>query len=136
MDEAVASLSSVGGQPVGTRFMLPNGLELASVGRALVVAGPEAVLGEFRATHATVVVDDLEDCQQRLGLIGARIVRGPQAVPTGRNLTARLPGGAQIEYVEWDQAQWDRVGDQEANADQGAGGRVGPGGGAPDGRLQ
>ncbi|MEV6134404.1 hypothetical protein AB0M05_47735 [Streptomyces violaceusniger] len=38
------------------------------------------------------------------------IVRGPQAVPTGRNLTAKLPGGAQIEYVEWDEAQWERAG--------------------------
>ena len=39
----------------------------------------------------------------------AHIIRGPQEVPTGRNLTAELPGGVRIEYVEWDEAQWERA---------------------------
>jgi hypothetical protein len=41
-------------------------------------------------------------------------VRGPQEVPTGRNLTAKLPGDVQIEYVEWNQAQWERAGGKPA----------------------
>ena len=45
-----------------------------------------------------------------LARAGAQVLRGPQQVPAGRNLTARLPGGIQIEYVQWDQAQWDRAG--------------------------
>jgi len=44
-------------------------------------------------------VSDLDACQRRLDETGAQTVRGPQAVPTGRNLTARLPGGVQIEYI-------------------------------------
>lgn len=42
-------------------------------------------------------------------LADAEIVRGPQAVPTGRNLTARLTPEVQIEYVEWNEAQWQRI---------------------------
>lgn len=93
---------------------MPNGLELASVGRVLVVAGDEETLGPYRATVATLIVDDLDECTVLLDRTGAQIVRGPQAVPTGRNLTARLPGGVQIEYVEWDDAGWERAGGRPA----------------------
>ena len=110
MDTALAPLSAVTGEPITTRFTMPNGLELATVGRVLVVAGDERTLEPYRATSATLIVDDLDECQVRLTQSGAQMVRGPQAVPTGRNLTAKLPGGAQLEYVEWDEAQWDRAG--------------------------
>ncbi|MBD3010747.1 MULTISPECIES: VOC family protein [unclassified Streptomyces] len=110
LDTALAPLTAVTGEPITTRFTMPNGLELATVGRVLVVAGEERTLEPYRATSATLIVDDLDECQVRLTQSGAQIVRGPQAVPTGRNLTARLPGGAQLEYVEWDEAQWDRAG--------------------------
>ncbi|WP_231645058.1 VOC family protein [Sciscionella sediminilitoris] len=110
LDAALASLTAVTGEPIGTRFTVPNGLELATVGRVLVVAGEKRTLEPYRATVATLIVDDLDDCQKVLDQTGARIVRGPQAVPTGRNLTAELPGGVQIEYVEWNKAQWERAG--------------------------
>jgi hypothetical protein len=113
LDEVVSSLSSVTGQPVHTRFTMPNGLELAAVGNVLVVAGDEETLTPFRATQATLIVDDLDECQSLLSESGARILRGPQKVPTGRNLTALLSGGLQVEYVEWDRAQWERIGRQE-----------------------
>ena len=93
---------------------MPNGLELATVGRVLVVAGDEETLAPFRATQATLIVDDLDDCQSYLSAAGAEVVRGPQDVPTGRNLTAVLADGFQIEYVEWDHAQWDRVNTHES----------------------
>lgn len=89
---------------------MPNGLKLAAVGSVLVVAGDEETLAPYRSTQATLIVDDLDECQSLLSRAGAQVVRGPQQVPTGRNLTARLPGRIQIEYVEWDRAQWDRVG--------------------------
>jgi hypothetical protein len=69
--------------------------------------------GRLASTQATLVVDDLDECQSLLSRAGAQVLRGPQQVPTGRNLTARLPGGLQIEYVEWNHAQWDRVGDPD-----------------------
>ncbi|MCQ8193498.1 VOC family protein [Streptomyces rugosispiralis] len=110
LDAALTPLTAVTGEPITTRFTMPNGLELATVGRVLVVAGDEGTLEPYRATSATLIVDDLDECQVRLTGAGAQLVRGPQKVPTGRNLTARLPGGAQIEYVEWDEAQWERAG--------------------------
>ncbi|MEV0264284.1 hypothetical protein AB0I49_23525 [Streptomyces sp. NPDC050617] len=114
LDAMLAPFTAVTGEPVSTRFTMPNGLELATVGRVLVVAGDEQVLEPYRATVATLIIDDLDECQVLLNRTGAQIVRGPQAVPTGRNLTAKLPGGVQIEYVEWDEAQWERAGGRPA----------------------
>lgn len=110
LDAVLTSMQAVTGEPVSGRFSMPNGLELATVGRILVVAGDRRTLEPFTATAATLIVDDLDECLLRLNEAGARIVRGPQEVPTGRNLTARLPGDAQIEYVEWNHAQWERAG--------------------------
>lgn len=110
LDAVLAPLTTVTGEPISTRFTMPNGLELATVGRVLVVAGDERVLESYKATVATLIIDDLDGCQALLNRTGAQIVRGPQAVPTGRNLTAKLPGDVQIEYVEWDDAQWERAG--------------------------
>jgi hypothetical protein len=110
LDAVLVPLSAVTGEPITTRFAMPNGLELAAIGQVLVVAGDERALEPYTATAATLIVDDLDECQLRLNQTGAQIVRGPQAVPTGRNLTAKLPGGVQIEYVEWDEAQWERAG--------------------------
>ncbi|MGH3503634.1 MAG: hypothetical protein ACRDQA_22460 [Nocardioidaceae bacterium] len=118
MDEVVPALSQVTGQAVASRFTMPGGLELAAVGRVLVVAGDDEALKPYRATRATLIVDDLDDYQSLLITAGSRIVRGPQDVPTGRNLTAILADGVQIEYVEWDRAQWSRVRDQESRPAQ------------------
>ena len=103
-------MSSLTGQPVDIRFELPNGLELATVGNVLVVAGDEEALAPFRSTQATLVVDDLDECQSLLSALSARVLRGPREVPTGRNLTALLPGEIQVEYVEWDRALRERLG--------------------------
>jgi hypothetical protein len=114
LDAVAVPLGEMTGEPVTGRFALPNGLELAAVGRVLVVAGEEQTLAPYRETSATLIVDDLDACLALLDQVGARVIRGPQDVPTGRNLTARLPGGAQIEYVEWDEAQWERAGGRPA----------------------
>jgi hypothetical protein len=109
LDAAAEPLSQATGQPITSRFALPNGLELAAVGRILIVAGDDHTLAPYRDTQATVIVDDLDACVELVASTGGSILRGPQQVPTGRNLTARLPGGVQLEYVEWDAAQWERV---------------------------
>ncbi|MFG3022384.1 hypothetical protein ACGFZQ_28185 [Streptomyces sp. NPDC048254] len=114
LDAVLAPLSTVADEPITSRFTMPNGLELAAVGQVLVVAGDERSLEPYTATAATLIVDDLDECQVRLIQTGAQIVRGPQAVPTGRNLTAKMPGGVQLEYVEWDEAQWERAGGRPA----------------------
>lgn len=110
LDEALMPLQAVAGERVDSRFSLPNGLESATVGRVLVLAGDEQTLRPFTATAATLIVDDLDESLRRLNEAEADIIRGPQEVPTGRNLTAELPGGVRIEYVEWDEAQWERAG--------------------------
>ncbi|MGP3769816.1 VOC family protein [Streptomyces sp. SDT5-1] len=114
LDELTTALGTVTGDPVTTRFALPNGLQLAAVGRVLAVAGDEQTLRPYTKTAATLIVDDLNECLARLDEAGARIVRGPQDVPTGRNVTAQMPGGVQLEYVEWDEAQWQREGGRPA----------------------
>lgn len=114
LDAVSASLAAATGEPVTSRFSLPNGPDLATVGEVLVVAGDEEALAPYRETVATLLVDDLDACRERLDEAGAELVRGPRAVPTGRNLTARLPGGLQLEYVEWSEEQWERAGGRPA----------------------
>jgi hypothetical protein len=114
LDAAAEPLSQATGQPITSRFALPNGLELATVGRVLIVAGDDDALAPYRRTRATLIVDDLDACIALVAAAGGSVLRGPQQVPTGRNLTARLPGGTQLEYVEWDDAQWRRAGGRPA----------------------
>ncbi|MFD0364224.1 hypothetical protein ACFQZZ_22495 [Nocardia sp. GCM10030253] len=40
---------------------------------------------------------------------GGQLLDGPNDVPTGRNLTVRHPGGAIIEYVEFDTSKVEAV---------------------------
>lgn len=108
-DSTVSALTAATGDAVGTRFDMPNGLRLAAIGQILLVGGDEETLAPYRATQATVIVDDLDHYHTALVAAGAEIVRGPQTVPTGRNLTARLTPDVQIEYVEWNETQWARV---------------------------
>ncbi|MFE2375428.1 VOC family protein [Streptomyces sp. NPDC059398] len=119
LDSVLASFTAVTGESVGSRFTMPNGLQLATIGRVLVVAGDQSTLAPYRATAATVIVDDLDQCLARLTETGARVLRGPQEVPTGRNLTAELGGGVRVEYVEWSEAQWQREGGRPADKQPG-----------------
>lgn len=117
LDAAAEPLSRATGQPISSRFALPNGLQLATVGRVLIVAGDDATLAPYRATQATVIVDDLDACMELVAAAGGSVVRGPQQVPTGRNLTAVLPCGVQLEYVEWSDTQWQRSGGRPADTE-------------------
>lgn len=116
MDALLDRLAAATGELVSGRFALAGagaegtGVEVATVGRVLVVAGQDEALEPYRSTSATLIVDDLDAFAARLADLGARIVRGPQTVPTGRNLTAEPTAGVRVEYVEWNEAQWQRVG--------------------------
>lgn len=52
--------------------------------------------------QATTIVDTLEEVLAVVEREGGRTLDGPNDVPTGRNLTVRHPGGAIVEYVEFD----------------------------------
>ncbi|MEU6444468.1 hypothetical protein [Streptomyces sp. NPDC047046] len=79
-----------------------QGIELAAIGGFLLLAGPPEALAPVRTTQATVVVDALDEVLDRAPREGAEILAPPRTVPTGRNLVVRHPGGAVIEYVEFD----------------------------------
>jgi hypothetical protein len=59
LETTTAASTAATGDRVGLQFDMANGLRLASVGRILVVAGDAATLAPYRATQATVIVDDL-----------------------------------------------------------------------------
>lgn len=87
--------------PATMRFEIPQiGLELAQIGDILLIAGSDEALKPFRSTQATFLVDSLEEFRAYLEEKGAEIIRGPDKVPTGRNMTVRHPDGSVIEYVE------------------------------------
>lgn len=75
-------------------------LNLAQVGDILLVAGSDEALKTFRSTQATFLVDSLDEFKVYLEEKGAILIRGPNKVPTGRNITVRHPDGSVIEYVE------------------------------------
>jgi len=77
------------------------GLELAQVRDILILAGTEEALRPFRHTLATFLVDSLDEYHRFLAAHDATIISPPKAVPTGRNMTARHPDGAVVEYVEF-----------------------------------
>jgi predicted enzyme related to lactoylglutathione lyase len=87
--------------PVAMRFNMPQiGLELAQVGDILLIAGSDEALKPFRSTQATFLVDSVDEFKAYLEEKGAKLIRGPNKVLTGRNMTVRHPDGSIIEYVE------------------------------------
>ncbi len=89
------------GTPAAMRFEIPQiGLELVQIEGILLIAGSDEALKPFRSTQATFLVDSLDEFEAYLERKGAEILRGPDKVPTGRNMTVRHPDGSVIEYVE------------------------------------
>jgi len=89
------------GKTAALRFAMPAaGLELAQVGDVLIIAGKDDALRPVRATNATFLVDSVEEYLQFLIANGGTILRSPQKVPTGINMTVRHPDGLIVEYVE------------------------------------
>lgn len=66
----------------------------------LLIVSPEQALKPFRSTQATMLVDTLDEFQDYLKEKGAEILRGPNEVPKGRNMTVKHPDGVIIEYIE------------------------------------
>jgi hypothetical protein len=100
-DESIALYEQLLGEKAHLRFRYDEvGLELASVGSLLLIAGTDETLQPFRSTVATFQVDDLEEYHQFWVQRGAQVVSGPKRVPTGLNMTVVHPDGTRIEYVE------------------------------------
>lgn len=76
------------------------GVELASVGDVLILAGSDQALEPFRQTQATFKVDNIQEFYEHLVSSGCRIIRELNRVPTGTNLTVQHPDGEIFEYVQ------------------------------------
>jgi predicted enzyme related to lactoylglutathione lyase len=101
LDSTLMFYENLTGTTAGSRFTMASaGLELAVIGDLLIIAGMEDALRPFRATDATFLVDSLEEYHRFLTSQGGTILRSPQEVPTGINMTVRHPDGLIIEYVE------------------------------------
>jgi hypothetical protein len=101
LDSSLELYEELLSSPAAMRFEIPQiGLELAQIGSILLIAGSDEALKPFRSTQATFLVDSLDEFKAYLEEKGAEILRGPDKVPTGRNMTVRHPDGSVIEYVE------------------------------------
>jgi predicted enzyme related to lactoylglutathione lyase len=100
LDTALSTFIALTGADPGLRFTYRD-VELASIGDFLLVAGTTQALAPFRDVQATVIVDSLDDVFELVAQEGGQTLDGPNKVPTGRNLTILHPGGAVIEYVEF-----------------------------------
>lgn len=89
------------GMKVEMRIPMPDvGLELAQIDDILIIAGLEQALQPFKRTQATFLVDSVEGYESFLVTNGSEIVRGPQKVPTGVNMTVKHQDGSIFEYVQ------------------------------------
>ena len=101
MDEAINYYENLLGEKISNRFYVSEiNLEVARINNILIVAGKEEYLSEYRKTYATFLVDSINDFKSYLE-DKAEIIRGPQKVPTGYNMTVKNPDGVIIEYVEF-----------------------------------
>ncbi|MGF1428144.1 VOC family protein [Kitasatospora sp. LaBMicrA B282] len=103
LDRALPTFVDLTGEQPASRFAFRD-LEVARIGGYLLVAGTAEALAPVRDTQATTVVTSLAEVLDLTARHGGQVLDGPNEVPTGRNLTVRHPGGAVIEYVEFDAA--------------------------------
>ncbi|MFI5688716.1 hypothetical protein [Streptomyces sp. NPDC051636] len=100
LDVALPTFVELTGEQPRLRFTYRN-LNLASIGGYLLLAGSEEALAPYRGTHATAIVESIDQILRVTEQHGGQILDGPNEVPTGRNLTVQHPGGATIEYVQF-----------------------------------
>jgi predicted enzyme related to lactoylglutathione lyase len=102
LDEAIAFYENLFTEKCWLWFQYSEAeLELASVGSILLIAGSAEALSPFKTTHATFLVDSLNDFKEALIQQGAVILAEPNKVTTGVNMRAMHPDGTIIEYLEF-----------------------------------
>jgi predicted enzyme related to lactoylglutathione lyase len=101
MDTSLKFYENLLGETPTFRFKYEAvGLELASVGNILILAGSDQRLEPFRNTKATFKVDSIHEFYDYLVESGSKVIRGLTRVPTGTNFTVQHPDGSIFEYVE------------------------------------
>ncbi|MFG2289418.1 hypothetical protein ACGFOU_25530 [Streptomyces sp. NPDC048595] len=100
LDVALPTFVELTGEQPRLRFAYGD-LDLAAVGGYLLLAGSAEALAPYSGTHATTIVESLDQVLRITEQHGGEILDGPNEVPTGRNVTVRHPGGATVEYVQF-----------------------------------
>jgi predicted enzyme related to lactoylglutathione lyase len=114
LESAIALYEQLLGTSCDLRFDYPQaGLRLATVGSVLLIAGRDQALEPFRVTAMTLLVASLDDCLERFTALGIDVIAPPKTVPTGRNILARHPDGALVEYVEHRPLPWEITGERK-----------------------
>ncbi|OZM72795.1 glyoxalase [Amycolatopsis antarctica] len=108
LDSSLPLLRELTGAEPDLRFAFAE-LELAAIGDFLVIAAPPEVRARYANASATVVVDDLDALAGKLDAHGATVIVAEASSDTGRFLYARHPGGAEVEYVQWNEELARRV---------------------------
>jgi len=101
MEETISFYEELTGEKAGMRLDYTQmRLQLAQVGRFLIIAGEENDLAPFIKTSLTLLVDSIEEYKNFLESSGAEILEPPKVVPTGINMRVKHPDGLIAEYVE------------------------------------
>lgn len=75
-------------------------IEVAIVGRFILLAGSDQALAPVRDAQAVLMVDALDEVASWLQLQGGELLHEPRLATGGRNFTARHPDGLVVEYYE------------------------------------
>lgn len=98
LDKAVPLLLQT---KAGTRFHYEEKqLDIAVVGRLLLIGGTEEALATVRDISLSMLVDDVHAYKAWLLSQGAVIRQDITKVPTGYNMIVQQPDGTVIEFVE------------------------------------
>ncbi|GAB3569252.1 hypothetical protein GCM10027445_20760 [Amycolatopsis endophytica] len=98
LDSALETYRALAGTNEVTRFRF-GGIDLAWVGRFLLLAGPTAELALVRRT-ATLLVEDIDAARTLVADSGGKILEEPSPAPNGARMIARHADGAVFEYIE------------------------------------
>jgi predicted enzyme related to lactoylglutathione lyase len=101
LDLALPFYENIYGVKTQRRFTYPHlNVEVATVGDLMLLAGPKDACKSLSSIKATFIVDSLAEFLAYFNDVGIRVIRGPQQVPTGKNMTVQHSDGVLIEYVE------------------------------------
>ncbi|MCD7967859.1 MAG: VOC family protein [Clostridiaceae bacterium] len=102
MDCSLAFYENLLGESCCLRTSFPqSGLELAQVGKVLLLAGTVKSLIPVKDTVATFVVDDIGECERYLLANSAEVVKAIKETATGFNMTVKHADGIIVEYVQF-----------------------------------
>ncbi|MBU3065180.1 hypothetical protein KO481_27085 [Nocardia sp. NEAU-G5] len=103
--QVLAYYEAVFGEPCALHFRYEaGGLDIATVGRLVLIGGAAQDLATAPRQALIVMVDSLDDWRAALPA-AATVIQEPADIPTGRNIMVRNPDGTVFEYVELDPAK-------------------------------